>query len=134
MPTNIRKIRRTDLVYPELCYQILGILFEVWKNVGFGHQEKVYQRASIAAFKEAGLFVEEQLPVVLMYKRSKVGVYYFDFLIENRIVVELKVRNYFSKKDIDQLFAYLKAKDLRLGLIIHFTKTGVKFKRVVNLK
>ena len=60
------------------------------------------------------------------------GIYYFDFLIDNKIILELKVRNYFSNKDISQLYSYLKAKDIKLGLIAHFTRSGVKFKRVVN--
>jgi len=61
------------------------------------------------------------------------SIYYFDFLIDGKIILETKVRNYFSKKDIDQLCSYLKVKNLKLGIIAHFTKTGVKFKRIVNL-
>lgn len=67
------------------------------------------------------------------YKGRELGIYIFDFLVFGKIVVELKVRNYFSKKDIEQLYRYLKATNLKLGLIIHFTKEGVKYKRIVNL-
>ncbi len=63
-----------------------------------------------------------------------VGRYYFDFLIEDKIILEIKVRNYFSKKDIEQLNSYLKATRLKLGIIAHFTRAGVKLKRIVNLK
>ena len=49
-------------------------------------------------------------------------------------ILEIKVKNYFSKSDISQLYSYLKAKGLQLGIIAHFTKTGVKFKRVVNIR
>ncbi|PIS29970.1 MAG: hypothetical protein COT41_03880 [Candidatus Portnoybacteria bacterium CG08_land_8_20_14_0_20_40_83] len=68
------------------------------------------------------------------YKNKPIGIYYFDFLIDDKIVLEIKVRDYFSKKDITQLYSYLKAKNLKLGIIAHFTKTGVKFKRVANIK
>ena len=83
-------------------------------------------------FKSAGIVFNEQLPVKIIYKDKKVGMYYFDFLVDNKVVLEIKVRNYFSYKDIDQLYSYLKAKNLKLGIIAHFTRSGVKFKRVVN--
>ena len=76
---------------------------------------------------------DKELPAKVRYKDKFIGIYYFDFLIENKIVLELKVRNYFSRKDINQLFSYLKSKDMKLGIIAHFTKSGVKFKRVVNI-
>ncbi len=127
-------LRREDLIYPELSYQIIGVLFEIWTKLGFGYKEKIYENATAEGFKNAKLKFEEQQPVKIYYKNKLVGMYYFDFLIENKIVLEIKVRNYFSKKDITQLYSYLKAKNLNLGIIAHFTRTGVKFKRVINLK
>jgi len=127
-------IKRKDLVYPELCYKILGVLFEVWTRVGFGYKESFYQKAVFNELQEIGLKLQEQLPVRVRYKNKQIGIYYLDFLIEDKIVLEIKVRNYFSYKDIRQLYSYLKAKDLKLGVIAHFTRTGVKFKRVVNLR
>ena len=58
---------------------------------------------------------------------------FFDFLYENKIVIELKQGEVFSKNNINQIYAYLKAKKLKLGLLINFTKKGIKFKRIVNL-
>ena len=127
------KIKRKDLIYPDLSYQIIGILFDVWIKMGFGYKEKFYQKAAAQGFKVSGLYFTEQLPAKIYYKGKFLGIYYFDFLIENKIILEIKVRNYFSKKDIDQIYSYLKVKKLKLGIITHFTKTGVKFKRVVNL-
>ncbi len=128
------KLQRKDLIYPELCYQIIGVLFDVWSRVGPGHKESFYQKASAEGLRSAKLSFVEQLPVKLRYKNKEIGIYYFDFLVENKIVVEIKVREYFSKKDICQLSSYLKAKNLELGIIAHFTGSGVKYKRVVNLK
>ena len=134
MDTNIRKLRRDDLIYPDLCYKILGVLFDVWTNVGAGHKEKIYQRAVSVALQGAGFVIKEQCPAKLVYKNSPIGVYYFDFLIDNKIVLEIKVRNYFSKKDIEQLASYLRASRLKLGILAHFTANGVKYKRIVNVK
>jgi GxxExxY protein len=134
MGTDIRKVKRDDLLYPDLSYKILGILFEAWGEIGYGHKEKIYQRAVAVAFKKAGLSFEEELPVKLSFRGERIGMYYFDFLVQGKIILELKVRNYFSRKDIEQLYSYLKAKNLKLGIIAHFTKDGVKYKRVVNIK
>lgn len=127
------RLRRKDLVYPELSYQMMGILFDVWTEVGFGHKEKFYQNAVSIGLKNSEMIFDEQVPMKVYYKNQKIGMYYFDFLIESKIVLEIKVRNYFSKKDIEQVYSYLKSNDLKLGIIAHFTRTGVKFKRVVNL-
>ncbi len=127
------KLKRKDLIYPELCYQIIGILFTVWTKLSFGHKESFYQKAVVEEFKNNKIKFKEQLPVKISYREKIIGIYYFDFLIEDKIILEIKVRNYFSQKDIKQLYSYLKAKQLKLGLISHFTKSGVKFKRVVNL-
>jgi len=127
------KLRRKDLIYPELSYQIIGSLFDVWKELKFGHKEKIYQKALAEALKERNINFTRENPARIRYKEKIIGIYYFDFLIDNKIVLELKVRNFFSKKDIDQLYSYLRVKKLNLGIVAHFTKTGVKFKRIVNL-
>ena len=125
-------LQRNDLIYPELCYQINGALLEVWNKVGSGHKEKFYQKAAAEEFKRRGLNVESEFPTKIEYKGKLLGTYFFDFLIEDKIILEIKVRNYFSKNDIQQLFAYLKAKNLKLGILAHFTREGVKSKRIVN--
>jgi len=128
------ELKRKDLIYPELCYQVIGILFDVGVKLGFGHKENFYQKAVANGLRISGLSFKEQLPVKLYYKDKFVGIYYFDFLIEDKVVLEIKVRNYFSRKDISQLYSYLKSQGLKLGIIAHFTRNGVKFKRIVNLR
>jgi len=57
-----------------------------------------------------------------------------DFLVEDKILVEIKKGNYFSKKNIEQVYAYLKATGLKLAILANFTSTGVKFRRILNLR
>jgi len=54
-------------------------------------------------------------------------------VVEDKVAVEIKKHNNFGKKNIDQLYSYLKTHNLKVGLLINFTKSGVKIKRVVNL-
>lgn len=67
-----------------------------------------------------------------MFQGSIVGKYYIDFLINNKVVVELKVRNKMYEKDCSQILDYMKSQKIPTGLLILLTSEGVKIKRFVN--
>jgi len=125
---------RNDLIYKDECYKILGLIFEVFNEVGYGHKEQFYQKAVAEIFKNSEVKFKEQLKAKVNFKGKEIGYYYFDFLVFDKIVIELKQRNYFSKKDIQQIYSYLKAAKLKLGILVYFTNSGVRFKRIVNVK
>ena len=124
---------RTDLIYKDECYKIIGLIFEIFNGVGYGFKEKFYQKAIADALTKDKIPFKKELKARVNYKGKEIGYYYFDFLVFNKIVIELKQKNYFSKKDIDQLYAYLRAAKLKLGILIYFTKNGIRYKRIVNL-
>jgi len=126
--------QRDDLVYPELSYRIVGVLFSVDNELGYGYKEQVYEKAVAHALDMAGLVYREQLHTPLEYKDSKVGTYFLDFLIDGKVVLELKQGSRFSKKDVQQVYEYLKVSDLKLGILALFSPAGLKFKRIVNEK
>ncbi|HPI67515.1 MAG TPA: GxxExxY protein [bacterium] len=121
------------VIYPELSYKIVGILYSVFNNLGYGYQEKYYQRALIKAFTNEHLNFKSQLYAKLKYKDENIGFYLADFLIENKIILEIKVGDHFSQQYITQTFAYLKATKLKLAILAHFTNKGIIFKRILNL-
>ena len=125
---------KKKLIFAEECYQIMGIVFKVYKELGFGHKEKVYQKALAKEFKNSGFEFVEQLRYKLKYKEEMLGIYILDFLVFGKIILEIKQRSFISSKDIDQIYKYLRAKNLKLGIIITFTNDGVRFKRIVNLR
>lgn len=125
---------RKDLIYPELSYTIIGVLFEVYNKLGPGHKERYYQRAIAVAFKSAKLSFQEQVYSSLIFDDNNVGKYYFDFLIENKVVLEIKSGEKFLKQNIAQVYSYLKTKKLKLGILANFTKEGLKFRRILNIK
>lgn len=125
--------RKIKLVYPDECYQIIGVCFEVYNKLGYGYKEKFYQEAIEEIFKERNINFKRELGVKVKFKEKDLGIYYFDFLVFNKIIVEIKKRNYFSVKDIKQIYSYLKTTGLKLGLLIHFTNTGVKYRRIINI-
>jgi GxxExxY protein len=121
------------LVYPELSYKIAGILFDVYNNLGYGYQEKYYQRSVANELKRGKIKFREQVSLPINFKESAIGRYFLDFLIEDKIIVEIKRHDIFHKRDIQQIYAYLKHFKLKLGLLVSFTKEDVRFKRIVNL-
>lgn len=126
-------VRKNDLLYPELSYQIIGCAYDVHNQLGFGHHEKYYQCAYAEALKFKSLNFSEQIYFPLKFNGKMIGKNFFDFLVEEKIVVELKKDNRFSKQHIDQVLEYLKTSDLRLAILINFTRTGVIYKRIINL-
>lgn len=125
---------RQDLIYPELSYQIVGILFEVYKHLGSKYQEKYYQRAVADELKRCDLSFIEQAKTPLKYKNKTIGSYSLDFLVENKIALEIKKDNNFSHRNIEQVVAYLKALNLKLGILANFTTKGLMFKRILNIQ
>jgi len=92
-------LKRTDLLYPELSFQIVGCAFEVHNELGFGFKESIYQKA--LAFKEKKLSCTEQVHYQIKFKEQVIAKRYFDFVVEDKIVVEIKKDNKFSKANID---------------------------------
>lgn len=124
----------TEIIQKELSYKVVGILFEVHRELGGQYQEKYYQRAVAKALQENNIPFEEQLTVDLTYKNEKIGKYYLDFLVNGVIVLELKAELNISLVSIKQVMGYLKAGKLELGIIANFRGSKLRYKRILNPK
>jgi GxxExxY protein len=126
------KLKRQDLIYPDLGYVIVGCVYEVWNELGPGHSELTYQKATSIMFKVKGLKFKEQLPSPVFFKERLVNKRFLDFLVEEKIIVELKKDQRFAIGHIKQVHDYLIRSGLRLGILINFDKDGVRTKRILN--
>jgi len=70
----------------------------------------------------------------LSYEEERIGKYYLDFVIENKIVLEIKAAPHFHNKDIKQVLSYLKKAGLELGILANFTKEKLEFRRILKGK
>ena len=127
-----KMIQKQDLIYPELSYKLVGLAYNVFNELGHGHLEKIYQKAYAKELKEAGIVFKEQAPYQVIYKEEVIGNNYLDFLIEEKVIIELKRSDFYSKKYIDQVSNYVKVSNLKLAILINFTTNGVRIKRIVN--
>ncbi|PIR95960.1 MAG: hypothetical protein COT92_03650 [Candidatus Doudnabacteria bacterium CG10_big_fil_rev_8_21_14_0_10_42_18] len=121
-------------IYSDLSYKIIGVLFEVYNALGHGHPEKTYQKAVAVALQNENVRFVEQLYVPVFFGDKVVGKNYFDFLVQDKIVIEIKKGDYFSKIHIEQVYKYLVSKKLKLGILAYFALRTVHIKRVVNLR
>lgn len=131
MDTNVQI---NKMVYPELSYKIVGILFDIHNQIGGGHKEKYVQKAIEIALKENKLEYQKELHCPLRYNGQEIGKYYLDFFIEGKVILEVKVGERFKKEYIDQVLAYLKTNNLKLGIIANFTRDKLNFRRILNLR
>lgn len=128
-----REVKKEDLLFSEESYKICGALFDVFKELGSGHREKVYQSASEKALENKGFVVQREVSVPVFFQGMNVGRYRLDFLINNQIIVELKAGELTSKKYIEQVVGYLRALDLQLCILAQFTSKGVRTRRILNI-
>jgi len=121
-----------ELVHPELSYKLVGVLFKVYKQLGGGYQEKIYQAAVKRELIKNKIGFLEQVNVDLLYDGNKLSNYRLDFIIEHKIVLELKVGPKFTPRDIIQVLSYLKRSGLQLGILASFNRQDIFFKRILR--
>jgi GxxExxY protein len=111
--------------------KIIGCAYTVQNTLGVGFLEKVYENALAHELRKAGLKVEQQKPVQVVYDCVIVGNYDADLVVEGCVLVELKVAKTFDNVHMAQCLNYLKATGHRLCLLINFGSTRMDYKRVV---
>jgi len=115
----------------ELTYKIRGCVYEVYRHLGAGFLESVYQRALVQELELAGLTVACEVPVVVRYKGKPIAEHRLDLLVENSVIIELKAQQKMPLSAEPQLINYLKATGKGLGLLVNFSFPKAVVKRVV---
>jgi len=109
-----------QLLYADVTEQIIGAAFEVYRVLGYGFLERVYQRAMQVELQLRGLTAEMEKKIIVRYKDQIVGTYEADLLVNEVVIVELKVASQYNSLDEAQLLNELKATGIRVGLLINF--------------
>jgi GxxExxY protein len=115
-----------------LTEKIIGCCFEVHKTLGPGFLEKIYAKALKIQLSKAGLSFEAEKEFNVHFENQVVGKFRCDLYVENKVIVELKavtglqIPNLFQK----QLLSYLKASEVKTGLLINFGNSSCGIKRI----
>jgi GxxExxY protein len=115
----------------QLTYKINGAVYEVYRILGPGFLEKVYENALMIELNNRGLKSRNQVPVSVQYKGNLVGDYYADIVVENIVIIELKAIEKLQKIHEAQMLNYLKATKFEIGLLINFTHPKAQIKRYI---
>ena len=114
-----------------LTEKIIGCAYEVSNELGSGFLEKVYEKALIVELSNVGLKVEAQKEIKVLYKGYDIGNYYPDIIVEDQVIIELKIIKQIERIHLGQVMNYLKACKLQYGLILNFGNPKVEVKRVI---
>jgi GxxExxY protein len=125
-----------QLKYSDITEKIIGAAFEVHKFLGNGFQEVIYQRALAYEMTKAGLGFAREIEQGIFYKDlpEPIGTRRADFVVENKVLVELKAVIQLEEVHWAQVLNYLKAYRLGVGLLINFGSKSLTFKRLVLRK
>jgi GxxExxY protein len=122
-----------DIVYENESYQIIGACIEVHKELGYGFLEAVYQEALAIEFKNQKIPFEREKDLRLYYKNVQLNKRYkVDFICYNTIILEIKASSDLISEYESQLLNYLRATNLKLGILINFGQKSRKYKRLIK--
>ena len=109
-----------NLADKEITEKVIGCAFAVHKKLGPGFLEKVYENAMVLELVKAGLQAKQQVPINVYYDNVRIGEYFADLLVEDKILCELKANMTLVPEHEVQLVNYLTATGLNTGLLINF--------------
>ncbi|MCX6765655.1 MAG: GxxExxY protein [Candidatus Moranbacteria bacterium] len=117
----------------ELCYKIQGCIYNVSNKYGRGLKENIYQKALAEEFAKNNLTFNEQkrINIFSFDTGKKLGTYIPDFLVENKVIIEIKASNFTMKQDIEQQRSYLRISEYEIGYLVNFCTPKLEMKRSI---
>jgi GxxExxY protein len=122
----------TELLYKELTFAVIGAAMEVHRILGPGFLEAVYQVALERELSLRGIPFEKQVKLPVSYKDVLVGEYIADFVIDGKLIVEIKAVSNFNSQHQAQAMHYLAATGSRLALLLNFGTGSLEHRRVIK--
>ena len=120
------------IIYKEESYKIIGICMEIHNYLGLGFSEIVYKDALQIEFGDSGIPFEREKKYEIEYKGILLPhVFYADFVVFDKIIVEIKGKKEIADADLAQAINYLKVSENKLALIINFGEEKLNYKRIV---
>jgi GxxExxY protein len=116
--------------HEELTGRIIGVCLDVFHELGAGFSESVYHKALAIALRQAGISVESEVSVQVLFRGEVVGNFFADLLVEGTVIVELKAVAQLLPEHQSQVINYLKGTGRDVGLLVNFGGRRLDFKRL----
>ena len=120
--------------YSDITYKIIGCAMKVHSVLGNGFQEVIYQRCMVIEMSKQGLSFARESEMFIYYDNNKVGTRRVDFLVEDKIIVEIKAMSQIEDSHFAQVVNYLEASKREIGLLLNFGAKSLQVKRATNEK
>ena len=118
----------------EITYKIIGCSMKIHNTLGNGFQEVIYQRCLAIELEKARLSFAREKEQPIFYEEIQVGTRRADFIIEDKVIVELKAVINLENVHLAQAKNYVVAYDFPVGLLINFGATSLQYKKIFNPK
>lgn len=118
-----------DFLYADLTYKIRGSIFIVWRELGCVFKESIYQKALAKQFDTAELNYIREPSIPIYFLGEKVGIYRPDFVVEDKVIIEIKVLPNLTLREEKQLWYYLKGTNYKIALLVNFGSPKLQIKR-----
>jgi len=123
----------SNYLYEDDTYKIIGALIEVHKNLGKGFSEIVYKDAFEYEMKKINFSFEREKEYLVRYKDIVLNhKFYADFVVLDKIIIEIKSTDAIHDKHISQCLNYLHVSGHRLAILVNFNKTSLEYKRIIK--
>ena len=134
-PTQIKsdiiQNKEAEFLYRDLSYRLVGCFYEVYNELGPAHKEQIYHNALRFAFEKAAINYKSKQRLEILFKEQIVGTYEPDFIIEDKIIVEIKSVLIIPSVFEQQLFYYLKGTQYNVGYLVNFGSEKIDIRRRV---
>jgi GxxExxY protein len=125
-----RRDETRDFLHADLTALIIGAFYWVFDGLGFGFLESVDKNSLAKVLKSRGLAFERELPVEVWFEGEMVGRFKADFIVEGKVLLEVKASQAIVDSDRKQLMNYLRGSSIEVGLLLHFGPKAA-FERIV---
>jgi len=120
---------KQDLLYKDLADKIVGCFYEAYNTLGPAHEEQIHQKALVLEFKSKEIFFNDKKRLKIKYKGEEIGIYQPDFIIEDKIIIEIKSLPFLPMVSEKQLYYYLRGTDYKLGYLVNFGTEKLDIRR-----
>ena len=109
-----------EFLFGDLSRKLLWAFYRVYDRLGFGFLESVYKNAFARELEKLGIAFEREVAIDVWYDGVRIGHFRADFLVDGKIIVEMKASQALIEADRKQLLNYLRASEIEVGLLLHF--------------
>jgi len=125
---------KDEYKYSEITGKTIGCAMKVHQKMRNGYQELIYHRCLLIEFKKENIAFQEEVELPIFYEGNEVGKRRVDFLIDKKVVLEIKAVSELNDTHLAQALNYLEGLNLEIGLLLNFRSKSLEVKRIINNK